>query len=506
MARTFCSSALRTFFASASASGGWLVSSRAQASALRGAERGGRCLDRGRGAAASASLGPALPARGAGRGSPTLGGSGSGPAPAPAGSSSRRRPGLPLRSASTPRFVQAWSGVRVPADDVLERPRARRRGRRSGPGRCRGRAGRRVSRVRAGPALAAPSFTSGGGSGGGGERPRRRRRDLGVAAGGERRQGRGAGGGSAPHEPPPASPRSPAGGGAWCAGGCCVLAAPRLVLRSGGAHQPVRVGHVDGDGRLRVLEDRVLLGAVAVERLEGLLGPLVVDPVLPCLVEGGDVALHRLVLQRGGLLLELVLVGGHRLVAEPLHLGRHRRLVDGGAEALQRVALAVERRQRPLQPLVLEDLGVGVLHLLHRGALDGEALLQRLAAAANLQLVELLELVLGQLEAGLGGGVGGLERGLRLEPAAVELAGRGLPGLGGRPWGLPELLRRRRRCFLCASTTSSACLGLPENFVTNSSSALTSFFGVALLLVDQRRAVLVLRARPRPWGRGPRSG
>src|SRR6185295_20056265 len=72
--------------------------------------------------------------------------------------------------------------------------------------------------------------------------------------------------------------------------------------------QPVRVLHVGGELLLRLLEHRVLLGPEAVERLQRLLGPLVGDAVLARLGERGRVRLHRLVLQRGGLLGQLVLV------------------------------------------------------------------------------------------------------------------------------------------------------------------------------------------------------
>src|SRR5262249_43036801 len=93
------------------------------------------------------------------------------------------------------------------------------------------------------------------------------------------------------------------------------------------------------------------------------------------------------------------------------------------------VALPVQPGEPPLDALVLEDLGVGGLDLLHRVALDGEAVLQGLPLPADLQLVELLEVLLGHLEPRLGGGVRALERGVRLQATPVELAGRGLPGL-----------------------------------------------------------------------------
>ena len=282
----------------------------------------------------------------------------------------------------------------------------------------------------------------------------------------------------APHDPPPGFGAS----GACWAGGV-----------GHGADQAVGPRHVNGDGRLWILQDRVLLGAEAVEGLQRLLRPLVGDVVLPRLVERGGVALDRLVLERRGLLLEQVLVGGHRLVSQPLHVRGDRRLDDGGPEALQRVALPVERGQRPLQPLVLEDLGVGGLHLLHRRALGGEALLEGLALAADLQLVELLELLLGQLEAGLGGGVGALERGVRLEPAAVELVGGGSARLAGRPSALPGLRVRVAERACGRPPPAPPGWVLPAKRRTNSLSALDLVLRVALLLVDQRGAVLVLR-------------
>jgi hypothetical protein len=56
-------------------------------------------------------------------------------------------------------------------------------------------------------------------------------------------------------------------------------------------------------------------------------------------------------------------------------------------------------------------------------SLRGEAVGQRLPGAADLELVEVGKDVLGQLEARVGGGLGGDGRGLGLEVAAIELVG-----------------------------------------------------------------------------------